>query len=112
MRKPIPCDVCGADLARNGRGFVRWWERRSPEGGEAYVAAFDVICAGACSARNRAQRAGEIGGSTGQRDMQLDRITGERALTELVRLLRAYRWTDRDALERCLNVFERAAGAS
>ncbi|WP_437647315.1 hypothetical protein [Sorangium sp. So ce362] len=109
----IRCDVCGAELATTqARGFVRWWERRPAELPSGAVVAFDVLCAGPCSARRSAERWRELGGPgavVALRDMPLDWIAGRRAIVQLARLVRTYDWTERHALERCLDTFVQAS---
>ncbi|WP_437983732.1 hypothetical protein [Sorangium sp. So ce117] len=113
----IRCDVCGAELASaeaHRRAFVRWWERCRDDGlgTSRVVVAFDVVCAGRCARHEEAARRAELsapGFVVLELDGMLGWFAGRHAIHGLARLMRDYTWSDRAALERCLDFFVRAA---
>jgi hypothetical protein len=110
----LRCDVCGANLASGDphRAILRWWDREDVHGAGRGVVAFAALCAGRCSAQESSMRWAEFtapGVAVGQRDGPLAWFTGRWAIVQLARLMRDYAWSDRTALERCLDTLVRAS---
>jgi hypothetical protein len=112
----IPCDVCQTNVAtpeRYDTVWVRWWERHEEARPESRaVVAFDVVCVGECSNREIARRRAELrapGAWVHELDGYLGWSAGRWAIVQLAQLMRDYTWSDRAALERCLDFFVRAS---
>jgi hypothetical protein len=99
LHRAAECGICHTPIVQppDGRrhwGWVRWWHHRDDPEEQREVVAFALLC----TSRKCAQIAGDINRCS---DLPVEFVSGKRAVSNLWRLMRDFRWTEKAACDLC-----------